>query len=136
MADTVTTQVLVNNARNLIIKFTNESDGTGESGVTKVDATSATYANMGVAPGIHLKVMRVQYDVNNGAVRMRWDASTDVDMLILGQGVGNHDYTFMGGLTVPVVAGATGSILFTTVGFVSGSSYSITLEMIKGVPQS
>lgn len=135
MADTVTTQILVNNARNLVIKFTNESDGTGESGVTKVDATSLTFANMGQAPGIHLKVMRVQYDVNNGALRMLWTATADQDMLILGQGVGNHDYTFEGGLTVPVITGATGSIKFTTVGFASGSSYSITMEMVKGVPQ-
>ena len=135
MADTVSTQVLVNNARNLILKFTNESDGTGESGVTKVDATSATYANLSQAPGIHLKVMRVQYDVNNGSLRMQWDASAAQDMLIVGQGVGNHDYTFEGGLTVPVISGATGSIKFTTVGFVSGSSYSIVIEMVKGVPQ-
>lgn len=132
MADTVTSQTIANGPRNLIMKFTNESDGTGESGVTKVDATSSTFAVNGTVPGIHLKVARIIYAVNNGAVRLLWDATTDTDMVIL-SGFGTMDYTFEGGLPNPNNTGATGSILFTTVGFVSGSSYTITLEMTKNV---
>jgi hypothetical protein len=132
MADAVTSQTIINGPRNLIMKFTNESDGTGESGVKKVDAQSATFANQGVVPGVHLTVARITYNVSQGAVRLQWDASSATDIDILSY-AGVQDYTYFGGLTNPNATGATGSILLTTVGFVSGSSYTITLEMIKNV---
>lgn len=123
MADTVTSQTIVNAARNLIMKFTNESDGSGESGVTKVNAGS-------LGTGVHLTVARIIYTVNSGSVRVLWNASVPTDMDILA-GFGTLDYTFFGGLTNPMNAGADGSINFSTVGFTNGSSYTITLEMIK-----
>lgn len=132
MADTVTSQTIINGARNLVIKCTNESDGTGESGVKKVDAQSATLAVNGTVPGIHLTIARITYNVSQGAVRMQWDASSATDIDILSY-AGVQDFTAFGGLTNPAASGATGSILFTTVGFVAGSSYTITLEMIKNV---
>lgn len=132
MADVVTSQTIINGPRNLIIKFTNESDGTGESGVKKVDATSATFANQGVVPGVHLKIARVTFTVSGGELRMQWEASSNTDIDILAY-TGTQDYTFFGGLTNPNAAGATGSILFTTVGFTSGSSYTVVLEMLKCV---
>mgnify|MGYP003313126533 CR=1 FL=1 len=39
MADTVTSQTIVNGPSKLIMKFTNTSDGTGESAVKKVDVS-------------------------------------------------------------------------------------------------
>lgn len=133
MADTVSTQTINNGPRNLIIKLTNESDGTGESAVTKVDGTSATFANRGVVPALHLKVARISFSVSSGAaVRLLWDATTGTDMVILA-GTGTFDYSYFGGLPNPANAGATGKINLTTVGFAAGSSYTITLEMIKGV---
>lgn len=132
MADAVTTQIQNNGTRNLDILFTNESDGTGESGVVKVDATSATYANRGVAPGTHLTINRVQYDIKGGAVRIQWEANSSTDALIL-SGYDDIDFRKTSGLRNPLGAGATGSILFTTVGFGSGASYSIYLWMRKNV---
>lgn len=132
MVDTVSTQLIINGYRNLVLKFTDESDGTGESAITKVDATSATYAVNGVTPGIHLKIARVLFSINSGAVRLKWVASSATDALIL-TGFGTLDYSYFGGIPNPNNSGATGSIAFTTVGFVAGSSYDITLEMIKGI---
>lgn len=132
MADTVTSQTIINGPRNLIMKFTNESDGTGESAVKKVDAQSATFANQGVVPGVHLKIARVTFTVSGGELRMQWDASSATDIDIPAY-TGTQDYTFFGGLTNPNAAGATGSILFTTVGFTAGSSYTVVLEMLKCV---
>ena len=40
MADAVTTQTLADGDRIAIMKFTNISDGSGESAVTKVDVSS------------------------------------------------------------------------------------------------
>src|SRR5437879_5576350 len=100
MADVVSSQTINNGPRNLVMLFTNESDGTGESAVVKVDGTSATFANRGVAPGLHLKVARIAFAVNAGAVRVQWDATTSTDFVIL-SGTGTFDYSYFGGLPNP-----------------------------------
>ena len=65
MADAVTSQTLFNGQRHLVMRFTSVSDGTGESGVVKVDATSATNGvivqGQTITPGVHLKVAKVDY---------------------------------------------------------------------------
>lgn len=132
MADTVSSQTIINGARNLIMKFTDESDGTGESAVLKVDATNVANGNQGVAPGIHLKVARLIYDIKGMAVRIQWKSNSSSDMWI-GSGFGTMDFTYFGGLPNPNLTGADGSITFTTVGAVNGANYSITLEMLKCV---
>lgn len=140
MADVTTSQVIANGPRNLIIKLTDVSDGTGLSGVKVVDAQSATYAvhvqGQSFVPGIHLKVKMIEYEVYAGWVRLQWDASVPVDLDILTPGTGRQDYTTFQGLPNPAPAGATGSILLTTVNWALNSAYMITLHMIKGVPQS
>ena len=40
MADAVTSQTIQDGERNLVMKFTNVSDGTGESAVAKVDVSA------------------------------------------------------------------------------------------------
>lgn len=132
MADVVTSQLMINGPRNLIFKFTNESDGTGESGVVKVDGTSTTIGNRGIAPGIHLKVARIIYDVKGMQLRIQWVASSPTDMWIA-SGFGTMDWTYFGGLPNPDNTGANGQISFTTVGATSGANYSITMEMLKCV---
>ena len=86
--DTVTSQTLFNGRRHLVMRFTNESDGTGESGVTKVDATSATNGvviqGQTITPGVHLKVTKVEYDVKGMGLRMQFHATSNADMLVLG----------------------------------------------------
>lgn len=143
MADTVTTTVLENGARRLVMSFTNVSDGTGENGVKKVDAASASFAvNVGgvlYTPGTHLKVVDVIYDIGAMKLRLLWEANANTDFLVLA-GFGQRRLLdgrggFQGFIN-PKAAGATGSILFTTVGAVANSTYSVILEMIKGVPQS
>ena len=123
MADAVTTQIIVSGARNLIMNFTNESDGTGENGVVKVSATQST---------IHMTMARITYDVAGGSVRIKWNSNSPTDMVIL-EYAGTADYTFFGGLTNPNNTGADGAVNFTTVGFTSGSFYTITLEMLLNV---
>ena len=127
MVDTVTSQILDSGPRNLIVKFTNESDGTGEVLVKKVDVTTFT-----PSPSIHLKVRRIIYAISGMTVRLYWDATPPVDMAPLA-GFGNLDYSSFGGLTVPVIAGATGSILLSTNGAEPGSFYDLTLEISKNV---
>jgi len=40
MADAVTSQTLIDGGKQVVMKFTNVSDGTGESAVTKVDVSA------------------------------------------------------------------------------------------------
>jgi len=109
------------------MKFTNISDGTGETLVKKVDVTAFT-----PSPGIHLKIRKIHYAVRYMGLQIFWDATTPVTMMAL-DGFGNMNFHRFGGLTVPLVAGATGSILFTTYGAQTGYSYDIILEMTKNV---
>lgn len=142
MADSVFTQVLENGNRNYHAKFTNLSDGTGETNVVKLDPTAT--GNMGVLysgqtlyPGTHLKIWRIEYNVTNMTVEMIWNATTPQDLWLL-NGFGHHDFMRQGGLYVPQsggapITGADGKVLFTTKGAASGSSYTITIWAKKDI---
>lgn len=133
MADAVTTRTLANGPRNLIRRYTNLSDGTGETDVLKFDATDVALGYKGVAPGIYSHIKRIDWVVRNGGLRVRWDATTDEDAFVLN---GEGWLEPPGGVPVPAIAGVTGSIRFTTVGFMLNSGYDVTIHLIKGVPQS
>ena len=124
MADAVSSQTIIDGARNVVMKFTNLSDGTGESGVTKVDVSALSGAPSTV------RIDRVHYSVNGMVVTMLWDATTDVRILEL-SGDGWLDFRAFGGLPNNAGDGVNGDILFTTTGHTSGDSYSIVLEMVK-----
>lgn len=122
MADLVTTQTLVSGTRNLVVKLTSTSDGTGESAVKKVDA-SDNGASV-------LTIEKIHYSVAGMVARLLWDATTDVTIVDL-QGDGCLDCRGFGGLINNAGTGVTGDIMLTTVGHTSGDSYSIILEMRK-----
>lgn len=122
MADAVTSQTLVSGKRNAVMKFTNLSDGTGESAVKKVDMS-----DLGASS---LKVAKIHYSVTGMVVTLLWDADTDVRMVDL-NGDGCFDFTGFGGLINNAGTGVTGDINLTTVGHTSGDNYTIILEMIK-----
>lgn len=125
MADAVTSQTLIDGPRNAVMKFTNTSDGTGESAVLKVDVSALS----GAPSKVTIKAIR--YSVAGMVARLLWDADTDVTIVDL-QGDGCLDCSGFGGLSNNAGAGVTGDILLTTVGHSSGDSYSIILEMVKG----
>lgn len=143
MADLVTSQLIFNGPRHAVFRFTNLSDGTGEAGVVKVDATSSGLLGVVVQgqtfyPGVHLKIVGIDYDIKSMGLRIQWAAGTNEDIEILG-GFGIKKYKDIGGIQNPGTAaltGATGSIAFTTVGANLGASYSVVLRMTKGIPQS
>lgn len=120
MADAVTSQTILDGPRNLVMKFTNLSDGTGEAAVKKVD----------VAAGTSLSVKRIHYNVTGMVVTLLWDADTDVRMVDLA-GDGCFDFSAFGGLPNNGGTGVTGDINLTTTGHTSGDSYTIVLEMTK-----
>lgn len=130
MADAVTTQVLVDDTRRAILKFTNISDGTGESAVVKVDvSTLASYQGSACTS---VNIEKLEAITDGMGVDLLWDATADVIIMTLGPDqFFTFDFTRFGGLKNNAGAGKNGDILFTTVGATSGSRYSIILECLK-----
>jgi hypothetical protein len=124
MADAVASQTILDGSRNVVVKLTNLSDGTGEAAVLKVDVSALSGAPSRVT------IDRVHYCVNGMVARLLWDATTDVTALELA-GDGCLDFTSFGGLTNNAGTGVTGDILLTTVGHTASDSYTIVLEMTK-----
>ena len=132
MADAVTSQTIQDGEKRAILKFTNASDGTGESAVKKVDG-SALAANSQGAACTGVKVAKIWWACRGMGVNIEFDASTNV--LITGlpadsTGDEYYDEVFTG---IPNNAGSgkTGDIDFTTVSASSGNTYSIILELVK-----
>ena len=78
MADAVATQTLRDDGRLVVMKFTNISDGTGESAVTKVDVSALAVNPITGEPCTSVSIQRIQYDVRGMDVKILWDADTDV----------------------------------------------------------
>lgn len=145
MADTVASQLIANGPRNWGYVFTNESDGTGEAGVVKVDG-SAT-GPLGVSlygqtfyPLANIKITEIEYDIKGMGLEIIWGATAPQIATVLG-GFGKLHYKQFGGLAAvgangALIAGATGQILFTTINAAAGSSYTVYLRGTKGIPQS
>lgn len=127
MVDTVSTDVVFDGQRRYTVHFTNESDGTGESGVTKIDISTLTNGAGEVAT--YSTVDLIEYSVFGfNYVAVEWDHTTNDEIGILkGQGV--IDWVAFGGLTDPRSAGGTGDVIFTTDGGGDGSGYDITIHL-------
>ena len=131
MADTVTSQTIQDGEKLAILKFTNESDGTGEASVKKVDV-SALSANIDGSTCTKATIEKIWWQCNGMKVKILFDASTDDFCIELGENQsGHHDYTSFGGLTNPASSGVTGDIMFTTVGHSSADSYTVIMQVQK-----
>jgi hypothetical protein len=129
MVDSVRTQILQDGPRNAVIKFTDFSDGTGETAVLKVDVSTLSGFN-GRIP-TEVRIEKIEYSLDGMQVEILWDATVDVIAWILTPSSDN-DIDFR---SAPLVndagAGKTGDILFTTIGASAGDSYSIILHLVK-----
>ena len=138
MADVVTTQTIVDTVgTKTVIKMTNISDGTGETLVTKADASALNF----MTEDANRVLSKIYWSVNttNGksGVEILWAGSgTSAANATIGffSGRGFHDY-FTAGNSIPNNATLTantspaGDILFSTKGFVAGDNYTIILEV-------
>ena len=130
MADTVTSQTILNTPYRLVMKFTNVSDGTGESAVNKVDVSAFTAGEKG-ATCTGVTIDRIYYTLDGMKVQILWDASTDVEAYKLLDTTGDIDFSSFGGLQNNAGSGKTGDVLFTTVGHSNTDTYNIILDMTK-----
>ena len=131
MADAVASQTLVDGKHIAVFKFTNISDGSGESAVKKI-YVSALATNQRGASCTRVTIEKIWWQCNGMKVQVLFDASTNVLCIELGENQsGHHDYTSFGGLTNNAGSGVTGDILFTTVGHSSADTYTITMQVRK-----
>jgi hypothetical protein len=131
MADAVTSQTLIDGDKKAVMKFTNISDGTGESAVVKVDVSTLAADSQGrTCTGVAIE--RIWWQCIGMKVQILWDATSDQFCIELGENQsGNHDYTVFGGLTNNAGAGKTGDVAFTTIGHTGADTYTIILYMRK-----
>lgn len=131
MADAVTSQTILDGERLFIGKFTNISDGGGETAVVKIDVSALNPNSFGLACN-GVKINRIWAQTQGMAVDILWDASTDLICETIPE---NQfylmDYSSFGGLPNNAGAGKTGDVSFTTVGAAAGDRYTITIEAIK-----
>ena len=140
MADAVTSQIICDTegCKDILVKITNISDGSGESAVTKVDV-SALAKNAGYQKGescSRVAIQEIYYDIFGMRVDLLWNASSNVICKVLGangalSSQGYMDFRDFGGLTNNAGSGVNGDLLLTTTGHTSGDHYTIILKLSK-----
>ena len=131
MADAVATQILFDGDRKAIMKFTNISDGTGETKVAKVipGNLKSSYAGKACTAVTITKIYAMTHGME---VAVYWDATTDVLVTVIPQNTNYvSDYEEIGGLWDNSGAGKTGQVLFSTLDTTAGDAYTVILEMVK-----
>jgi hypothetical protein len=131
MVDNVTTQTILDGDRLVIQKFTNISDGTGETGVNKVIVANLAANQFGQAcTGV--KINRIWSAAHGMEVRVLWDATTDIlAWVVTSNGPYLMDFSSFGGISNNSGTGKTGNIAFSTHDQSAGDTYTIVLECIK-----
>ena len=135
MADATTTQTLFDDGGHVVLHLTNVSDGTGESAVKKVDASTF----VGGAATTRYALERIKWSTVGMGFNLLWDADTDVLFWTCGNTTsqGDIDYTTGGtgggrtGITNNAGTGITGDINLTTVGHTAADAYVVTLWLRK-----
>ena len=131
MADTVTSQTIQDGERVAVLKFTNVSDGTGESAVKKVDV-SALNANKAGESCTGVSIARIYWACVGMRVNIEFDATSNVlAMPLPADSTGDEYYDLFSGIPNNAGSGVTGDIDFTTVGHSSGDAYTIILVLNK-----
>lgn len=131
MADTVTSQTIQDDNRKAVLKFTNISDGTGESAVTKIDV-SALQANSKGDSCTEVAISKIWWQCVGMGVELLNDATSDT--LIIGlspDSNGYHDYSSFSGIPNDAGSGKTGDVKFTTIGASNTDTYTVIVEVIK-----
>ena len=125
MADTGSTQVLTDTTGvKFGVKLTNYSDGTGETLVKKVDASTTTF----MTEDGERKISKIFYSINTAnpksAVELIWDGATNATAVLL-SGQGFWDLRADGNEITNNATTPTGDVLLSTKNFANGDNYTI-----------
>ena len=132
MADAVASQTIQDGPRKAIFKFTNVSDGRGESAVKKIDVSALTADPMTGAACTKVTIEKIWYSTIGMGVKIFFDASTDVLAWQLNADYADEiDFSEFNGIPNNAGSGVTGDIMFTTVGHSNNDVYTVCLSVIK-----
>ena len=131
MADTVLNTTVFDGAKKLITHYNVVSDSTG--GTTKIVDVSGLNSNNGkTCKTVRLNKVRFNVSVTApvDAIRMLWDADTDVAFQTL-NGEMEFDYSDFGGLKNTEASGFTGDVNVVLPACAAGDTGTIVCEWIK-----
>jgi len=128
MADTVSSLTLTDTSGvKYTAKFTNFSDGTGETLVRKVDASATTF----MTEDGNRKIAKIYWSINSAnpksAVEVIWGGTTNATAVFL-SGQGFWDLRADGNEITNNSTTPTGDVLFSTKNFANGDNYTIIIE--------
>jgi len=135
MADAVTSQTIIDTEKRVVMKFTNLSDGNGESAVKKVDVSALTSHPDGTACS-QVTIDQIWYDIGGMRLAIYFAASTNALALTLGGSAaagnvsGHMDFRSFGGIKNNA-SSPDGDLDFTTSGHTNLDHYTVILEMRK-----
>lgn len=128
MGDAVATTELFDDENLYVAKFTNLSDGTGESDVTKINVSDIT------VPCYLVQIDEIIWTCSGMSVNILWDAGTNVLAWTLPADTWGHinfKKEYGGPLVNTLAASYTGDVVFTTLGHAANEGYVITLVCTK-----
>ena len=131
MADTVTTQTIQDGERTAVLRFTNVSDGSGESAVKKVDV-SALAKNSAGKECTEVHIQRIYWATVGMSVNLEFDASSNVLAIGLpANSTGDEYYDNFTAIPNNAGSGKTGDVKFTTIGASNTDTYTVIVEVLK-----
>lgn len=134
MANSFTTQILHDGARNSVIKLVGLLDTSDLALTTAVDVSTLTCSGTRPAPS-QVRIDTLEYEVGDQlSVQLLWDATTD-EVAVALAGRGEYYGKKFAGLQNNADAGKTGNILIKTTGWAAGVQvFTLVLELVKQGP--
>lgn len=132
MADAVATQTIQEDGKTAIFRFTNVSDGTGETTVNKIDVSGLNPDPMTGKSCTSVTIQCIWYSTVGMGVKIFFDASTNVLAWELrADDARTMDFTDFTGIPNNAGSGKTGDILFSTTSATSGDVYNVVMKVKK-----
>ena len=136
MADAVTSQTIEDGGKNLVMKFTNISDGTGESAVAKIDVSAVDTDPSTGAACSRVTLQRIWFSNIGMGFKLHWKATSNMFICQAPKDWSDTwDFTDSS-ITLPGIpnnagGGVNGDLLLTTNDHTSGDTYSVVVWALK-----
>ena len=136
MADAVTSQTIVDGGKNLVMKFTNISDGTGESAVAKVDVSALQSDPMTGKACSRVTLQRLWFSNIGMGFKLHWNADSNMFIAQAPKDwTDTWDFTDssieLPGIPNNAGTGVNGDLLLTTNDHTNGDTYSVVIWALK-----
>jgi len=130
MADAVTSQTIEDGGKNLVMKFTNISDGTGESAVAKIDVSALESSPLTGQACNRVSLQRIWFSNIGMGFKLYWNATANMFICQAPKDwsdTWNFSYGMdqLPGIPNNAGGGINGDLLLTTNDHTSGDTYSV-----------